>query len=59
MTDPLDSERLTEAVAILVAHNRWRRCDDGSTPSVNVYEIGQAIDIVGELVPLIIAKKGK
>jgi len=34
------------AVDVLARHNKWRRCDDGSTPDVAPMIIGQAIDTV-------------
>jgi hypothetical protein len=34
------------AVDVLARHNKWRRCDDGSTPPVAPTIIGQAIDTV-------------
>lgn len=58
MTDPAQSARLLEAVAILKAHNAWRRGEDDSTmPDLGAHPrlLGQAIDTVVELVPVLVA----
>ena len=53
---------LTEAVAILTAHNRWRRgldeTDDDlpSSRSTDPKLLGQALDAVAELVPRLISQ---
>ena len=55
MTDP-QSARLLEAVDVLRQHNKWRRCDDGSTPNVLRVHLVQAIDTIVDLVPGLIRK---
>ena len=61
MTDPTQSTRLLAAVALLKSHNAWRRGeDDSAMPSggTNPMLLGQAIDLIVELVPELARKAG-
>lgn len=51
MPTPAQLTELRQSLAVLVQHNKWRRCDDGSTPMVGPVETGRAMDTVAELVP--------
>ena len=52
-----DTTRLRAAVALLVAHNEWRRGQEGAL-LIETHQIGQAIDIIAELVPGLIDGAG-
>ena len=64
MTDPTQSARILEAVALLKIHNAWRRGedeDDGEHSPMPAYgvspiELGNAIDDIVDLVPELIRK---